>query len=620
MCGIAGSVNLPLTQNVLLNLHHRGPDSHGLINDICGNHYIALGQTRLAILELSDAGYQPMTDNSENFTLVFNGEIYNHLELRMDLGEYEFRGHSDTETLLYFLIKNGADGLKKLNGIFSLALYDRHAKKVLLARDPFGVKPLYFYHQDNKIAFASELGVIREIIGPTELDHDCLYRYFRLRFCPSPLTLFKGVQKLEPGHYISVSLGEIDITVERNFYSYRPVKNKTIGFTGALDEYDRRLRAAIERQIIADVPIAIMLSGGVDSALLAFLAQDITGKTFDTFTVGFDLNTNANELSDAAATARWLGTRHNELVLSGESFARDSAEIVRILEEPVGSQSLYPFYHLTQKIHQDGFKVALSGQGVDEAMGGYNRYNFQNFFDTVSHPFWRLIKPTNRLIRKDIFRRGLNALAEQSRAKRFIESYSFFNMQELRKILAPDLRFDAGYEDRLIALLEGSDALYGLKEMNGLDHMLMLDMRMALSEDLLLYTDKISMHFSLEVRVPFLDVELIQFVESLPTEYKTTLIKNKILHKRLAEKYLPKDFIYRKKKGFYIPRNEWYKSAAGLAIRDEVLGDESVFSDLIDKKAFISMFDAHRSGLYNYEDQIFSILNLYYWVRANCRL
>ena len=615
MCGIAGSINIPLTKSTLQKINHRGPDSIGLDEYESNNHKIYLGQTRLSIVDLSNAGFQPMNDASGDFTILMNGEIYNHEVLREKIKDVTFKGHSDTETVLYYLIQNGIEAVADLNGIFSIAFFDHSQQKIFLARDPFGIKPFYYYHQNNKLAFSSEIRIIKDLLGDVEVDQECVYNYLRLRFCPSPLTLFKDIHKLEPGHYIELDLTQENFNKKKVFFSYIPKKNVKITFDEALEKYDELVRAAIKRQLMADVPIAIMLSGGVDSALLAHLAQEISGQKFDTFCIGFDLATGANELEDAAKTAKWLGSRHNEIIISQEKFTDNSGELIRMLEEPVGSQSLYPFYYLTDEINKKGFKVALSGQGVDEGMAGYNRYNFQNIFDTYANPIWNSLKIIRPFLKNDKIRRGINAISETDRAKRFIESYSFFDKKQLKNILASKDLLNEKNESQLLSLLREKADLYDLNSKNGLDYMLMMDSRLALTDDLLLYTDKLSMQHSLEVRVPFLDIELMQFVESLPTSFKSTISKNKILHKKLAEKYLPDEIIYRKKKGFYIPRNEWYKSEAGLIFKEQILSDTGEFSKLINVKEVARMFDDHRTNKYNYEDQIYSIMNLYYWLK-----
>ena len=613
MCGIAGSINISFPIVNLKLLSHRGPDSTGYVEIECNQNKIHLGQNRLAIVDLTDAGFQPMTDFSGNYTILMNGEIYNHEELRKDIHDVEFKGHSDTETVLYYLINKGINGLKDLNGIFSIVFFDHNSSELFLCRDPFGIKPLYFYFENNKLIFSSEIKFIKNLIENIEINLDCLYSFLRIRFCPSPQTLFKDIKKVEPGHYLKFNLNE-DIQLNSNsFYSYIPRKNTKITFEEALDEYDFLVREAIKRQLMSDVPISIMLSGGVDSALLAHLAQEISGKKLDTFSVGFDFESSENELINAAKTAKWLGSKHHEIIISEEMFKNSSQDVIKMIEEPVSSQSLIPFYFLTKEIQKKGFKVTFSGQGVDEGMAGYKRYNFQNTFDNYSHQFWGILNIALPFIKNDKIRRGINAFKETNITKRYVESHSYFDKKYLNKLLTnKNISIDDN-EKLLLNLLNNKANLYELKNHDSIDFMMMLDSRLALSDDLLLYTDKLAMRNSIEVRVPFLDIELMRFVESLPSKYKISLTENKILHKKLAEKYLPKEIIYREKKGFYIPRKEWYKSETGRELKNQIASDNSIFSELFNIDMICKIFDDHRFSKYNYEGQLFSIMNIFYW-------
>jgi len=617
MCGIAGTINLNLTNEILSTISHRGPDSNGLFDERCYNHHVFLGQTRLSIVDLSEAGMQPMTDSSGSFTLIFNGEIYNHAELRKELKEIQFKGHSDTETILYYLAKFGMDAIKNLNGIFAIAFFDRIKEKLYLARDPFGIKPLYYCFKNNTLAFSSEIRVVAKFIDKKEINLDCLYTYMRLRFCPSPLTLIKDVNKLEPGHYITFDCTNEVLNSKTTFYSYIPEKNYNITEGEALEQYDYLIRKAVKKQLMSDVPIAIMLSGGVDSALLTHLAQKESGEKFDSFTVGFGIKTSANELQEAAVSAKWLGTRHHEIIITENIFKQNSGNIINMIEEPIGSQSIVPFLYLSEEIHKKGFKVALSGQGIDECWAGYGRYNFQNFFEKYSSPKWNILNLGNKFIKSDKIRRGIDALCEKDREKRFIESYSFFEKKTIQKMMLSSILFSDGYDDRLISLIKQKSKLYNTDQLDALDFMLTLDSRMALSEDLLLYTDKLSMQNSLEVRVPFLDIELMQFIESLSNKYKSGYLTNKILHKKLSEKYLPKEIIYRKKRGFQIPRKEWYKTESGNALIKELNEENEVFYSLFHKQPILGILKKHQTNQYNYEDQIYSIMNLFYWIKQN---
>lgn len=611
MCGILGSINKPFGDDVLKLINHRGPDSRNIVNYIVNESPITLAQTRLSIVDLSEAGSQPMVSQCGNYTIIFNGEIYNHNELRSKLPEINFKGHSDTETILYYIAKFGIDSIADFNGIFAFGFLDLNKQKIYLARDHFGVKPLYYFLQNNQFVFSSEIKTILEVIPNISLDVNHLHTFLRLRFCPSPQTLFQNLNKLESGHYLSVDIKNIE-NYEKKFYSYLPSKKNNISEKDALDEYDYLIHKSVERQLMSDVPIAIMLSGGVDSALLTCIAQRVSKTKFDTYTVGYDLNTNANELSDAKITSSLLGTNHHEIILTNNDFSKRLPDFINMVEEPIGSQSIFPFYYLAEGIHNDSYKVALSGQGIDEAWAGYGRYNFQNIFNSFASPLFNPLKQIVNLSSNDKLRRGINSLSEKDRALRYIESYSFFDSKMVSRLTN---QFNKEHNDCLTELIKDKFKLYNLNSISAVDSMMFLDSRLALSDDLLLYTDKLSMQHSLEVRVPFLDVELMKFVESLPDKFKVNTFQNKILHKKLAERHLPKDIIYRKKKGFYIPRKEWFRTEVGEDFKKTIINDNGFFSEFFNKEYILELFNDHQKGRFNYEDQLYSLLNIYFWFK-----
>ena len=614
MCGIIGAVNVNIDLGTLEYLKHRGPDDSGLEEFQMPGFKVTLAQTRLSILDLSPAGHQPMLSPCGNYALIFNGEIYNHLDLKVKLTEYTFRGHSDTETILYYLMKYGIGAVKDFNGIFTIAFLDKKQNKLFLIRDPFGVKPLYYYSQGNKLIFSSELQPILSLAPNKELNKENLYIFLRLRFNPSPHTLFKNIYKVEPGHLIEYDLTQQKL-LEPVFYSYFLKKDYNLKEGEIIEQFDLLLHRAVKRQLLSDVPIAVLLSGGVDSALLTFLAKKVSNENFRTYTVGYNIASAANELEDARKSARILGTDHKEIIINQTSFSQKLKEFVEIVEEPIGSQSIFPFYYLTEKIHQDGFKVALAGQGIDEAWAGYHRYNPQALFHTYGNNAFKHLGFLNSFIKNDKYRRGLNAISESDPRLRFIEGLSFFD-KNMIKSLTHDMA-SVGREEYLVGYVNEKFKNWNLDEFHTLDSMLYLDSRLALADDLLLYTDKISMRHSLELRVPFLDIDLMQFVESIPYKYKVNLFNNKILYKKLAEKYLPREIINRKKRGFYIPRKEWFKSEAGSLFKKELSANGEAFYQIFSKKYVEGLFDDHMSGKFNYEDQLYSILNVYYWFKQN---
>lgn len=610
MCGIVGSVNKELNENILDLIEHRGPDAKGMIQQHIENSLVCLGHTRLAIQDLSSAGSQPMTTDCGNYTIIFNGEVYNHLDLRGLLPDVRFKGHSDTETILYYIAKFGIESVKDLNGIFAFSFLDKLSGKLFLARDVFGVKPLYYKEYENTLIYSSELKTILSI-EENELDYSRLYTFLTFRFNPSPQTLFKDIDKLEPGYYIEYSLTKNKI-LNKIFYSYHPSKNNDITEQEALIRYEELLINAIKRQLLSDVPIAILLSGGVDSALVTKIAQDISGEQLSTYTAGYNITSDANELTEARETSKILNTNHHEIILSEEMFFDTLPSLVKTMEEPLGSQSVFPINFLSKKIHEDGFKVALTGQGVDEPWAGYGRYNTEIIFDIFPSIIMKPFAPLQKLLKHDKIKRGFRALASQSKIERFIETYSVFNSDMIESMT--NSVFNLEHKFFLYDLMSEKFTSLALNDYKGVDAMSILDARMNLSDDLLLYTDKISMQHSLELRVPFLDLELMQFVESLPSKLKVTLFDNKILHKKLSEKFLPNEIIYRKKKGFFTPRKEWFQGELGDIYLNLILEDTGSFTKIFNKDYIKNLFIAHKKGKVNYEKQIYLMIIMYYWI------
>ncbi|NQX93250.1 MAG: asparagine synthase (glutamine-hydrolyzing), partial [Flavobacteriales bacterium] len=548
--------------------------------NIYQNHQIWMGHTRLAIQDLSEAGHQPMISPDGRYTLIFNGEVYNHLDLRNDLDNHQWNGHSDTETILHCWMEKGPDCIASLNGIFAIAMFDREQGKVYLARDPYGVKPLYFHQNQDRWVFGSELQALQTQSEQPELDLDALYQFLKLRYVPAPKTVFKGWNKLEPGTMMTIDL-ETQSTSTK-FYATKPNYECNILMSDALLCYEELLNRAIERQLLADVPIAVLLSGGVDSALLVKIAQERYGQPMDTFTAGFNIETDANELEEARETSKILGTKHHEVLLDPSDFQKYFKKFVSIVEEPNGSSSIFPIFFLSEALVNNGFKVGLTGQGVDEPWNGYARYNVQNFIDKIPKGAAFPLKWIQKLGLGDKVRRGINAVLEDDRIQSFIESYSLFDDDMLNQ-LAPGV-FDQQSKSALYDVIKNRHDLYELQDQSAVKSMSAMDLRMNLSDDLLGYTDKISMHHALELRVPFLDIELTDFVESLPDKFKVSLKDNKILHKKLSEKYLPKSIIYRKKKGFYTPQKEWLASSASLNLEEEMKSMDGICSDYFNTK------------------------------------
>ncbi|RSK41507.1 asparagine synthase (glutamine-hydrolyzing) [Mangrovimonas spongiae] len=612
MCGIIGTLNREVNKEVLNAIHHRGPDYQSSYHW----HNVSLGHTRLSIVDLSSAGNQPMQTDCGNYTIVFNGEVYNHQELRKELSGIQFKGHSDTETILYYLREKGIEAVKKFNGIFAFAFLDKLQNKLFIARDPFGVKPVYYHSLEGKLlAFCSEIKGLFALGASKELDCSLLTSFLKLKYSPSPYTLYKNIKKVKPGSVIEVNVSDKKIT-SYSYFGRVPEINNNISVKEALEQYDLLLRKAVKRQLMSDVPISLLLSGGVDSALLALLAKEESNSEIQTYTAGYvNANNDVNELEDAEFSAKHIGVKNTKVILDEKVFLKELPKLIDFVEEPLGTQSIFPIHFLSKQINEDGYKVTLTGQGVDEPWGGYNRYNPQELIESFREAP-QIFKGALKSIKKDNVRRAIKAINANDTISGFTESYSLFDETMLKKLLNYDMfEFkDKTFTDQLI---KNNYDLYNLESRSATSAMMALDARMNLADDLLIYTDKISMRHSIETRVPFLDIELMEFAESLPNSMKVTLFKNKILHKKLAERYLPKEIIYRKKRGFKTPRKQWFKGDVGEMLEASILHSKGTFGEVFNKEQISNYFALHRGGKVNYEKQLFSLIVMFYWMENN---
>lgn len=599
MCGILGAVNVEVEHSILNLLERRGPDDSGLDTFSAHGHQVTLGHRRLSIVDLSPAGHQPMTTEQGRYTIVFNGEIYNHTQIREKLEQSAFRGHSDTETILYALSELGIDAVKSFNGIFGFCLFDHIAGKLYLARDPFGVKPVYYYITEKKFCFSSEIRPIKALIND-DVSIDNLATLLRLRYLPSPLTIYKNIRKLRPGHFLEISLEKERIAYRELPYIGNSHEQRSLSFSQASEEYHERFNAAVKRQLMADVEVGVMLSGGVDSALVAARAQSFSKEPLKAFTVGFAEQVSEDEIADAAETAALLGMEHHVVRISDEDFFSTLEHCVGIVEEPIATTSLIPMYFLS-KLAASHVKVVLTGQGADEPLGGYRRYQGEllspylpNFLARLAGKFFKLSG-----IKSQSFLRGASSLSEPDDISRFLLAYEVFSASEIKRLIGTEETQAAGSCRYLYNLLKCGE------KQNPAERMMMLDARMNLADDLLLYTDKITMWHSLECRVPVLDLDLVRFIESLPLAYKTKFFRGKIIHKKYAQKSLPTHIVHRKKKAFQSPTKKWFGSDKML--RERLLDSPGKFSSYFDLKEVESVIDQHQNG-YNKERNIFLLL------------
>ncbi|AJH16746.1 asparagine synthase (glutamine-hydrolyzing) [Myroides profundi] len=602
MCGILGSINLPFGEATLNTIYHRGPDSGSIESFDIGNNTVLLGHRRLAIVELTEAGYQPMTSIDQNFVIVFNGEIYNHLELRKKLPEISFKGNSDTETILYYLAKFGIKAVKDFNGIFSFCLLDKKNSKLYLVRDHFGVKPLYYLlEESNKLLFSSEIRPLRHYKGKLEIDKENVAELLKLRYNPSPDTIYQGILKLRPGNILEYNLGSNTIDLY-NFIDAISI-TKNYSFNKAVDKYGQLFEDAVKRQLMSDVEVGALLSGGIDSALVTYFAQKHSDSKIKTYTVGFEENEFANEIEDAQKSADFLKTDHHNIIISASNFKEIFEETCRIVEEPLGTTSILPMFYLNEAVSKD-LKVVLTGQGADEPLGGYTRYKGEILADKYPSFMFQLAKPIANYSKKEKWIRAAQSLSIKNDIKRWESIYSLFTDLEIRDLI--DTIDEKSFER--IAYYYN---LLNCKEKRGVEGMMAVDLRMNLADDLLMYTDKVSMNFTIETRVPMLDTELIRFLESLPYEYKIGEGETKKIHKFFAKEVLPAEIINRPKKGFMSPTEKWFRGDLGEYYVQMIKESDSSYFELFNKKAVLDIFEQHKKG-FNREKQIFTLLSIYY--------
>ena len=612
MCGIAGWYGLvpsngqqPTMQRMLQAIVHRGPDDDGTFFE----PGVGLGMRRLSIIDLA-TGHQPMSNEDGTVWTVFNGEIYNYHELRKDLLSrgHQFRTKCDTEVIVHGFEEWGDAFLEKLNGMFGLALWDSRRRRLLLARDPFGVKPLYYRLTADGLFFASE---IKPLLAADKLrpsvDSEALDLYLTFRFVPSPRTMFEGVFKLRPGHKLTSC--DAGVQVER-FAPATPRLEVVRSERAGIEAVRCALEAAVRRQMLSDVPIGALLSGGVDSATVVALMTKHTGERVRTFTIGFADGGSANELDDARATAKYFGTEHHELVLSNLDFQRMFDDVVRALEEPIATPSTLPL-HVVCALARSHVKVVLTGQGADEPAAGYHRYLGERYgwmYRSVpSSVRSRLISPiVETLPRQERLKRAVRSLGIVDPAERFTNVYSLFP-EELKRALTGR----PSAEDRATEVVQYWR--HGIENRNSMVQMAWVDARLSLADDLLICADKMSMACGIEARVPFLDLEYMNLAENLPSDVRIRGLRRKYILKKACSRWIPDFILRRPKRGFDTPIDSWFRSEVSSAVRETLLASNSICDLLFDRRTIGQMLDHHRTGRQDYRRQLFGLWILEKW-------
>jgi asparagine synthase (glutamine-hydrolysing) len=621
MCGICGQFNFrnqaPVRRGDLeamtRSIAHRGPDDEGYF--IAGP--LGLGFRRLSIIDLA-GGHQPMSDQEESVWVIFNGEIYNFPELKKELQSrgHIFRTNSDTEVIIHGYKHWGDEVLNRLNGMFGLAIWDVREKRLVVARDPFGIKLIYYRIEEGSLYFGSEVRpTLATTSANTEIDTTSLNLFLRYRFTPSPYTIFKGVRKLAPGTKLTVQNGVCEVSRWYNFKPepFRPAKSPDEAAEELLSLY----KAAIKRQLISDVPVGLLLSGGIDSGLLLAL-MNLNGSSWPTYTVGYGSSFADDELADAAETARVLGSKHTSVTITKSTFQEMLPKIVRNLEEPIATSSIVPMYFVCQRARQD-VKVALVGQGPDELFGGYRRHLGVRYRALwAGLPSWirtPISTTVAALPRNETLKRGVNSLAIPDRMRRYQNVLSLLPGDQVEGLFHEGLLpRDSGdailncWED-MSELMENTDELGGLQ---------FLEVRSTLPDELLMYADKLSMAHSLELRVPFVDKEIVEYVERLPASLKVRNGSRKWLHRQVCRSFLPESIVKRPKRGFASNVvDKWFSDAFENKMADSLLDSSSRIYQYLRPQAVRELFMQHSAGRHDNHKVLFSLVVFEEWLRIH---
>jgi asparagine synthase (glutamine-hydrolysing) len=619
MCGITGQFNFqrrePVERETIVrmtrSIAHRGPDDEGFL--ISGP--IGLGFRRLSIIDLA-GGHQPMSDSEESVWIIFNGEIYNYKELRGELQDkgHQFRTNSDTEVIIHGYKEWGTGVFNYLNGMFGLAIWDVRNQRLVVARDAMGIKLVYYKIDNGRFTFGSEVGpvVAAERCKPN-VDPVALSLFLRFRYTPSPLTIFNGIRKLAPGTMLIIENGECR---EKRWYSYTRVP-----FLDGKDEKEAErdllelYRGAVRRHLLSDVPVGILLSGGLDSGLLLALMNE-QGGPWPAYTIGYGESFEDDELTDAAETAAVLGARHVTVKLDRDEFEKSLPEIVECLEEPIATSSIVPMYFVAKRARQD-VKVALIGQGPDELFGGYKRHVGVHYGE-----WWRRLpmglrsvvgSTVNGLPRNEMLKRAVASLGTEDRLKRYQDVFSLAPRKTIDGLFHDDL-LPSGqrcelvdYWRELIPQMVHTDELGGFQ---------LLEIRSSLPDELLMYADKLSMAHSLEVRVPYLDRTVVEYVQRLGSHFKVRNGSRKWIHRRVCQSYLPQAILKRKKRGFAANVVDgWLRSSARGQLSELLLDERSLIFGLLKPEPVRKLLNQHRSGRQDNHKLLFSLVMLEQWLR-----
>jgi asparagine synthase (glutamine-hydrolysing) len=619
MCGIAGFADLASRHGTAGSdrtrlkgmcdvMRHRGPDDEGVHIE----PGVAMGMRRLSIIDLS-TGHQPIHNEERTVWVVFNGEIYNYRELRdaLEASGHTFYTASDTETIVHGYEEWGDQVFSRLRGMFAIAIWDARERTLLIARDRAGIKPLYYGEGDGRLFFGSEAKCL--LVNPEidrEIDLMALDHYLAYLYTPRDRAIFRGIRKLPPGHYLKLHEGRL--STER--YWQLPIVGAFRGSEAeALDELEQTLSAAVQSHLLSDVPLGAFLSGGIDSSVVVALMARASGKPVRTFAIGFD-ESEFNELPHARRVAEYLGTEHHEFVVRPDAAAILD-RLIWHFDEPFADSSAIPTWYVSEMARRH-VAVVLSGDGGDELFGGYDRY--------LPHPrvqsFDRLVPGVGRAVASAAWRAlphgmtGKNFLRHVARNAqgRYLDSMTFFHVDERRELLSPDVRRALGSWDAEAVFREPFDRLEGLPFPA---QMMAFDFETYLPGDCLTKVDRMSMAHSIESRVPLLDHLVVEFAASLPIDMKINGDRRKHLLRKLAFRLVPQELLDRPKQGFGVPIGHWFRGSMRDVCGDVLRSAETRQRGYFNPAFVDRIFDEHLAGKRDHSLRLWQLVIFELWHR-----
>lgn len=631
MCGITGvyafnmvgRISMINVANATMALDRRGPDFQDIYND----NVVALGHRRLSIIDTSTSGHQPMTDPSGRYVIIFNGEIFNYKELKEPLlaKGITFSSETDTEVLLQLYITEGKSCLQKLNGFFAFAIYDKKEQSVFIARDRMGIKPLYYLHDENRVLFASEMKSILAYGIDKTIDYAALYTYLQLNYIPAPKTIFHDVKKLLPGHTLFIKNGEVKI---ERFYKIPYDKNTytRLSYDEQKVKLNQLMELSVQRRLVADVPVGSFLSGGIDSSVIATLAHRHK-PDLHTFSIGFKDEKYFDETEYARLVAKKIGSEHTVFSLTNSDLYKHVNNILDYIDEPFADSSAIAVYILSKETRKHSV-VALSGDGADELFSGYNKHAaFLKMIEGGSAakavgaltPLWGMLPKsrnsaiTNKFRQLHRFGKGMKLTGKE----RYWQWAGFANEKEAHKLLSKNSLLGL---DRQTYQSFKDNILRHIPAREDINDILYTDMQLVLPDDMLTKVDRMSMANSLEVRVPFLDHEVVEFAFSLPASSKINGKMRKRIVQDSFRDILPPELYNRPKKGFEVPLLKWFRREMKSLINDDLLSDDfileqGIFDVNAIKKLKRKLFSSNPGDVHA---QIWALIVFQWWWKRYC--